>query len=122
MVKGYVTRAAAKMPEENYAFRPAPEVRTFAQLVGHLAQAREPSPHDFTDALRQFPLGDRCLPVAHVAALGEPAPLPLRVIPTAPMLVTDPLTATIAGIVNVPAIDLPVPLKVHVLAEALLAS
>ena len=39
IIKGYVTRAAAKMPEENYAFRPTPEVRTFAQLVGHLADA-----------------------------------------------------------------------------------
>jgi uncharacterized damage-inducible protein DinB len=27
------------MPEENYRFRPTPEVRTFAQLVGHLADA-----------------------------------------------------------------------------------
>jgi uncharacterized damage-inducible protein DinB len=39
IIKGYVTRAAAKMPEENYAFRPTPEVRTFAQLIGHLADA-----------------------------------------------------------------------------------
>src|SRR5688572_8644900 len=27
------------MPEEQYSFRPAPEVRTFAQLIGHLADA-----------------------------------------------------------------------------------
>lgn len=39
IIKGYVTRAAAKMPESTYAFRPSPEVRTFAQLVGHLADA-----------------------------------------------------------------------------------
>ena len=39
IIKGYVTRAAAKMPEENYPFRPTPEVRTFAQLVAHLADA-----------------------------------------------------------------------------------
>ena len=39
MIKGYVTRAAAKMPEEHYGFRPTPEVRTFAQLIGHLADA-----------------------------------------------------------------------------------
>ena len=37
IIKGFVTRAAAKMPEEKYAFRPTPEVRTFAQLIGHLA-------------------------------------------------------------------------------------
>jgi uncharacterized damage-inducible protein DinB len=39
IIRGYVTRAAAKMPEEQYPFRPTPEVRTFAQLVGHLADA-----------------------------------------------------------------------------------
>src|SRR6266699_850909 len=30
-------RAAEKMPEENYSFKPSPDVRTFGQLVGHLA-------------------------------------------------------------------------------------
>ena len=39
IIKGYVTRAAAKMPEDNYPFRPTPEVRSFAQLIGHLADA-----------------------------------------------------------------------------------
>jgi hypothetical protein len=27
------------MPEDNYSFRPTPEVRTFAQLIGHLADS-----------------------------------------------------------------------------------
>jgi uncharacterized damage-inducible protein DinB len=39
IIKGYVTRAAVKMPEEHYSFRPAPGVRTFAQLIGHLADS-----------------------------------------------------------------------------------
>jgi uncharacterized damage-inducible protein DinB len=39
IIKNYVTRAAAKMPEEHYPFRPTPQVRTFAQLVGHLADS-----------------------------------------------------------------------------------
>src|SRR5437868_5698468 len=30
-------RAAEKMPEQLYSFKPAPEVRSFGQLVGHLA-------------------------------------------------------------------------------------
>lgn len=38
---GYVSNAvigaAQKMPEENYSFKPVPEVRSFGQLVGHLA-------------------------------------------------------------------------------------
>jgi uncharacterized damage-inducible protein DinB len=39
IIKDSVTRAAVKMPEELYAFRPTLEVRSFAQLVGHLADA-----------------------------------------------------------------------------------
>src|SRR6185369_7782978 len=39
IIKDSVTRAAAKMPDELYAFRPTPEVRSFSQLVGHLADA-----------------------------------------------------------------------------------
>jgi uncharacterized damage-inducible protein DinB len=39
IIKGYITRAAEKMPEEHYAFKPTPEVRSFGQLVGHVADA-----------------------------------------------------------------------------------
>jgi uncharacterized damage-inducible protein DinB len=38
-VSNAVIGAAQKMPEENYSFRPTPEVRTFGQLVGHVADA-----------------------------------------------------------------------------------
>jgi len=34
-----VIGAAEKMPEENYSFKPSPDVRTFGQLVGHVADA-----------------------------------------------------------------------------------
>jgi uncharacterized damage-inducible protein DinB len=40
MLSGVVIAAAQKMPEENYAFKPAPEVRSFGQLVGHLADSQ----------------------------------------------------------------------------------
>jgi uncharacterized damage-inducible protein DinB len=39
MVKGYLTKAAAKMPDSDFAFSPTPEVRSFARLVGHVANA-----------------------------------------------------------------------------------
>jgi uncharacterized damage-inducible protein DinB len=39
MAKGNLVRAAEKMPEENYAFKPTPEVRSFGQVVGHVADA-----------------------------------------------------------------------------------
>lgn len=36
---GNVVHAAEKMPETNYDFKPTPEVRSFGQLVGHVADA-----------------------------------------------------------------------------------
>lgn len=38
-VSGAVVSAAQKMPEENYSFKPTPDVRSFGQLVGHVADA-----------------------------------------------------------------------------------
>ena len=38
-VSSAVIGAAEKMPEANYAFKPTPEVRSFGQLVGHVADA-----------------------------------------------------------------------------------
>jgi uncharacterized damage-inducible protein DinB len=38
-ISGAVVAAAQKMPEENYGFKPTPEVRSFGQLVGHVADA-----------------------------------------------------------------------------------
>src|ERR1700737_5139297 len=38
-VSNAVVGAAQKMSEENYSFKPTPEVRSFGQLVGHVADA-----------------------------------------------------------------------------------
>jgi uncharacterized damage-inducible protein DinB len=35
-----VVRAAEKMPEENYSFKPSPDVRSFGQIIGHIADAQ----------------------------------------------------------------------------------
>jgi uncharacterized damage-inducible protein DinB len=40
LVSGEVIAAAEKMPEQNYSFKPTPEVRSFGQLVGHVADAQ----------------------------------------------------------------------------------
>ena len=37
MVKDYFIRSAEKMPEASYGFKPTPDVRSFAQLVAHVA-------------------------------------------------------------------------------------
>ena len=37
--KGLLVKSAEMMPEANYSFKPTPEVRSFGQLIGHLANA-----------------------------------------------------------------------------------
>src|SRR5215813_9660906 len=37
IIKGFVTRAADKMPEAKYSFQAANGVRSFGQIVGHIA-------------------------------------------------------------------------------------
>jgi uncharacterized damage-inducible protein DinB len=39
IIKGYIIKSAAKMPEEHYAFKPTPDVRSFGELLGHIADA-----------------------------------------------------------------------------------
>jgi uncharacterized damage-inducible protein DinB len=39
MIKGNLAKTAAKVPEELYSFKPTPAVRSFAELIGHLADA-----------------------------------------------------------------------------------
>jgi len=39
-VKNNLTKAAEKMPEENYSFQPVPEIRTFGALLAHIADAQ----------------------------------------------------------------------------------
>jgi uncharacterized damage-inducible protein DinB len=36
--KNNILRSAEKMPEDNYSFKPAPRIRTFGQILGHLAE------------------------------------------------------------------------------------
>ena len=37
---GFVTRAAEQMPESLYSYKPTPAIRSFGQLVGHVADAQ----------------------------------------------------------------------------------
>ena len=39
-MKTWVVASAEKMPEENYSFKPTDSVRSFGQLVGHVADAQ----------------------------------------------------------------------------------
>jgi uncharacterized damage-inducible protein DinB len=39
IAKGYITKAAAQVPDAMYTFQPTKEVRTMGQLFGHIANA-----------------------------------------------------------------------------------
>ena len=39
-IKNNLTKMAEKMPEEHYSFKPSPDIRTFGQLVAHVADAQ----------------------------------------------------------------------------------
>jgi uncharacterized damage-inducible protein DinB len=41
LVIGYVTAAAEQVPDSSYSYRPAPTVRTFGQLVAHIAGSQD---------------------------------------------------------------------------------
>ena len=40
LIKGDVLKSAEKMPEENYSFRPVDSVRTYGQILAHIADAQ----------------------------------------------------------------------------------
>ena len=39
-ISGTLVKAAEKMPEEKYSFKPTPEVRSYGQLLAHVADAQ----------------------------------------------------------------------------------
>jgi uncharacterized damage-inducible protein DinB len=38
--KGWIIQAAEQMPDSNYSFKPTPEVRSWGQLIGHVANSQ----------------------------------------------------------------------------------
>jgi uncharacterized damage-inducible protein DinB len=38
-IKGNIAKSAEKLPEEQYPFKPSPDVRSYGQLLGHIADA-----------------------------------------------------------------------------------
>lgn len=40
VITNFISRSAEKMPEEHFSFRPSPDVRTYGQILGHVADAQ----------------------------------------------------------------------------------
>jgi uncharacterized damage-inducible protein DinB len=70
-VKNMVLRAAEKMPEENYAFKPVPEVRSFGQLIRHVTGAQNEICAMVKGAPRPEPVPEKISKVGLITALKE---------------------------------------------------
>jgi uncharacterized damage-inducible protein DinB len=49
-VRGWILGAAERMPEEHYAFKPTPDVRSFGELIAHVANTQ----YTFCSAARKM--------------------------------------------------------------------
>src|SRR5208283_1259843 len=70
-VKNIVLRAAEKMPEENYAFKPVPEVRSFSQLIAHITNAQNEMCTQVKGVATPKPPSDKATKAELIAALKE---------------------------------------------------
>ena len=70
-LKDKVTRIAEKMPEATYTFRPTPEVRTFAQIVGHVADVQTRSCSSVNGDPKSLNVSAKITKAELVAALKE---------------------------------------------------
>ena len=66
-VSTWIIQAAEQVPEDMYSFKPTPEVRSFGQMFGHVANSQylfcatalgEPNPAQLAEAAHVIPSGD----------------------------------------------------------------
>src|SRR5262245_51214811 len=70
-VKNNLVKMAEKMPEENYSFKATPEIRTFGQLVAHVADAQAGACSAANGAPKALNAGQKTSKADLVAALKE---------------------------------------------------
>jgi uncharacterized damage-inducible protein DinB len=70
-IKNNITRAADKMPDSDYSFKPTPDVRNFGQLISHIADAQNNFCSTLTGDARKPSAADKTSKADLVAALKE---------------------------------------------------
>lgn len=70
-VKNNIQRAADKVSDADYSFKATPDVRTWGQLVGHVADAQMRGCSAVNGALKQASAGDKTAKADLVAALKD---------------------------------------------------
>lgn len=70
-IKNNFLRAAEKMPEENYSFKPVPEIRAFGELIAHVADTQARSCSTLNGAPKKLDAASKKTKTELVAALKE---------------------------------------------------
>ena len=70
-IKGNILKAAEEMPEQDYGFQPTADIRTFGQLVGHIAEAQAHYCSAAAGTHTQFSAREKTSKADLVAALKE---------------------------------------------------
>ena len=70
-VKRNLTRAAEKMPEDDYGFKATADIRTFGQLIGHVADSQARTCSALTGEMKQLGASQKTSKADLVAALAE---------------------------------------------------
>ena len=70
-IKNNLIRMAEKVPEDQYGFQPTPEVRTFGQLVAHVADAQTRTCSAVTGEIKSGDAASKTTKADLVAALKE---------------------------------------------------
>ena len=70
-IKNNLMKMAEKMPEENYSFKPSPDIRTFGELVAHVAESQTRSCSAIAGSMKQANAGSKTSKADLVAALKD---------------------------------------------------
>ena len=70
-IKNNLTRMAEKMPDSDYVFKAAPDLRTFGALIGHVAQSQMGTCSAVNGAMKKSDAGSKTAKADLVAALKE---------------------------------------------------
>lgn len=74
-VSGNVQKAAEAMPEENYSYKPTPDMRSFGQLMGHIADVESRICAAVSGQTKPASVADKTAKADLVAALKQSADL-----------------------------------------------
>ncbi len=70
-IKNNLVKMAERVPEDAYGFKPTPDIRTFGQLVGHVADAQTRNCSAAKGELKQATAGSKTAKADLVAAIKD---------------------------------------------------